>query len=621
MIQTINPTMIRPALPITQQNDPQDALKQRMKSSQSQSTQQLSYPPIPVTSNAANGVNHRTNSVAESQRNDNFNPSDSQSHGIFRAPLDRMPSDRSFPSGNDAVPAGLAPSGMLRQHSSGTARFLESSLFDDNADPLSMDAIPLNPPAFFSQSSFDVTLDDRRKQDSQFSHQTYQSNNPQFEATPSPVHPVHLTNSNQSSRSNPSPQSTTRSAGGLPTFISAEPFLFGGYPQQVPSGEFQMNQSPRSIHPFFSGPDWQPPPNQRADSMLAMFRQNSDYHPASQADFINNNQSPANSALFSNNPSQIPVKGTLTRFLSGQNVPALESPEQTPRLFPRVVESDGPTPYSNTDRPTPQSNQNLSVQSIAPSTSAPSSPASHGSSHSRPTSPNSHGERRSANRHKDGEPRKKRVKREHDNDGDSVGSTQSHGSAKDRHVNTAVKLRTNEDDDAGEPLMQTHVRQIFYEKPDAKPHRIRLIEVVDVKTRARSMYAHGADVGSVVERKSNISRLFGKFTSPDEKLLMNVPGSHNHTVGQESNILTEAGIERFLSTNKMKGQDHYKKWILDRLIPLIRAANAGLDYDAEDASEHQDRRDHLHPGTPPGSIPSSPGSINSSNHSIGSYNG
>jgi hypothetical protein len=136
-------------------------------------------------------------------------------------------------------------------------------------------------------------------------------------------------------------------------------------------------------------------------------------------------------------------------------------------------------------------------------------------------------------------------------------------------VNTAVKLLTS-NDESGEALMDTKVKQIFYPRPDwPKPHRIRLIEVEDLKSHRRSVYAHGADVGSVVERKSNISRLFGKFTSPNEKLLMNVPGPHNHTVGQESNILTEMGIRRFLDTNKMKGQDHYKQWIFQHLIPRL----------------------------------------------------
>lgn len=137
-----------------------------------------------------------------------------------------------------------------------------------------------------------------------------------------------------------------------------------------------------------------------------------------------------------------------------------------------------------------------------------------------------------------------------------------------RHVSPAVKLRGPEESDGSIP---TTVEQIYYPRPDQpKPHRIRLIRVMNPADDSVAIYAHGADVGSVVERKSNISRLFGRFESPTEKLLMNVPGPHNHTVGQESNILTEKGMYRFLQTNKMKGQDNYKQWILNELIPRLR---------------------------------------------------
>jgi len=51
---------------------------------------------------------------------------------------------------------------------------------------------------------------------------------------------------------------------------------------------------------------------------------------------------------------------------------------------------------------------------------------------------------------------------------------------------------------------------------------------------------------------------------------MNVPGPHNHTVGQESNILTVAGLNTFLATNKMKGQSNYAQWIINELIPKLQ---------------------------------------------------
>lgn len=70
--------------------------------------------------------------------------------------------------------------------------------------------------------------------------------------------------------------------------------------------------------------------------------------------------------------------------------------------------------------------------------------------------------------------------------------------------------------------VQVQVIPIWYpSKGAAGAHKIRLIRVCNTETETVSMYAHAADVGGVVERKSNISRLFGKFESPAEKLLMN----------------------------------------------------------------------------------------------------
>ena len=224
------------------------------------------------------------------------------------------------------------------------------------------------------------------------------------------------------------------------------------------------------------------------------------------------------------------------------------------------------------------------------SASLPSSPASTPSS--TPRSPHVQAQPRHSS--STSSSRKRHRRSAGDEDGDEKASVSSGASAqsqssssKDRHVNTAVKLVTS-NDESGEFLMDTKVKQIFYPRPDwPKPHRIRLIEVEDLKTGRRSVYAHGADVGSVVERKSNISRLFGKFTSPNEKLLMNVPGPHNHTVGQESNILTEMGIRRFLDTNKMKGQDHYRHWIVQHLIPRLSNGEQQQQQHSSDDQQQQ----------------------------------
>jgi hypothetical protein len=143
--------------------------------------------------------------------------------------------------------------------------------------------------------------------------------------------------------------------------------------------------------------------------------------------------------------------------------------------------------------------------------------------------------------------------------------------SKDRHVKSGVILKASEDDS---DTSHVSVDAIYYTRPGLKPSKIRLINVTDEHGSLRT-YAHGADVGGVVERKSNISRLFGKFESPSEKLLINVVGVHNHTVGQQSNILTSLGVERFLNTNKMKAHiqldgGHYKKWIEKELLPKLR---------------------------------------------------
>jgi len=99
--------------------------------------------------------------------------------------------------------------------------------------------------------------------------------------------------------------------------------------------------------------------------------------------------------------------------------------------------------------------------------------------------------------------------------------------------------------------------------------QIRLIHIFDSVNKSMISYVHAGDIGGVVERKSNISRLFGKFESPGEKMLLNVIGAHNYEKGQESNVLTAAGVIRFISTNKMKNANHYKNWLEESILPLL----------------------------------------------------
>ena len=109
----------------------------------------------------------------------------------------------------------------------------------------------------------------------------------------------------------------------------------------------------------------------------------------------------------------------------------------------------------------------------------------------------------------------------------------------------------------------------YYTDQHNTQHSIRILTVTNLLTDHISSYAHAADLGSCIERKSNISRLFSQFRSPTEKVLMNVCGSHNHTIGQESNVLTVAGIYRFFKCSKMREQNNYKQWITNHIIPIL----------------------------------------------------
>lgn len=151
----------------------------------------------------------------------------------------------------------------------------------------------------------------------------------------------------------------------------------------------------------------------------------------------------------------------------------------------------------------------------------------------------------------------------------NTGHIPASSTVKDRLVKSARKLLTAAD--GVNDAIQVQVIPVYYPAKNAhNSHKIRLIRVHNTDTNQVSIYAHAADVGGVVERKSNISRMFGKFESPSEKLLMNVVGAHNHLVGQESNILTCAGIRRFLDMNKMKDEISYRNWIIKYLIPRLQ---------------------------------------------------
>jgi len=106
-------------------------------------------------------------------------------------------------------------------------------------------------------------------------------------------------------------------------------------------------------------------------------------------------------------------------------------------------------------------------------------------------------------------------------------------------------------------------------------HSIRIIYTHDRHTNTHSTYVHGADVGGVIERKSNISRMFGQFDSPREKVLMNVTGKHNHTVGQEANVLTVEGVKRLMGLKKCAPHVEYQKWLKEVLVPRLEEGGRG----------------------------------------------
>ena len=510
------------------------------------------------------------------------------------APVEKQPSiplmQHQF--SDPSIPAALAPSSFHRQHSSGTSVALEASLFDQaSASPLL--AYALQPSDGSSSAAASANL-------------PY-------------AYPMSSSSPSDEERNGKVLRTTSFGQPGFDTLSSPPNGLSLASPLHQPYDPNHLHFTFQPAH--YPDMSFEPPipTANRADSyMLGLHTatDNTDRVLMSEYDF----SSPSHR-------DHVPI-GQLNRFTSDEQIGngnANSGPEPVKGapsvdLTPSSVGSSASTTSSLS---TVQDNYPHIVPPSRLPSSLPSSPA---------TSPTSTPKSKSS---------KKRHRTPNLDDGDkdeksSVSSQQSTHSAsgKDRHVNTAVKLITA-NEESGDPLMDTKVRQIFYPRPDwPKPHRIRLIEVEDLKTGQRNVFAHGADVGSVVERKSNISRLFGKFTSPDEKLLMNVPGPHNHTVGQESNILTELGIRRFLETNKMKGQEHYKQWILATLIPRLRqAGGAGAEEEVERGSMRGaggvmslgrggerhghllsagDGAYHVEGSVSPHSVPSSPGSYYSS---------
>ena len=517
----------------------------------------------------------------------NYGAANSQAHPAFAASPPSSSSSASpsltYSFDPSQMPASLAPSSIHRQHSSGTGQVLESSLFDlpsggawiPQAYPL-QHSDSLSSPSFPSHSS---SASPPSASDEEYAQ-----------------HSAAVTGGGGGGVARKHSLATpTFAPHGQPGFDSLSPSV-SSPPHHLPAlasspllqvyGDFSFSH-PSHHYDDLSAPAL--PPYGRDQSFIAF--------PLSASQELNGGMEGSSYDYASpSHAQQLPI-GSLNRMSSEDAqlsaAAAAESAGQRAALDFATVPSSSASSHSSAAHPLAHYPHIVPPSHKAASSSLPSSPAS--TPPSTPKSPHLHAQTSAAAAV--ARSSKKRHRRSSgDEDGDEKASVSSGNSAhshssssKDRHVNTAVKLVTS-NDESGEFLMDTKVKQIFYPRPDwPKPHRIRLIEVEDLKSGRRSVYAHGADVGSVVERKSNISRLFGKFTSPNEKLLMNVPGPHNHTVGQESNILTEMGIRRFLDTNKMKGQEHYRQWILQHLIPRLRNGE-------HQANEHQQMQLQQHPG-------------------------
>jgi hypothetical protein len=85
---------------------------------------------------------------------------------------------------------------------------------------------------------------------------------------------------------------------------------------------------------------------------------------------------------------------------------------------------------------------------------------------------------------------------------------------------------------------------------------------------------HAGDVGEriVCNRRSNISREFGQYLSPNEKILIRVPSEHR-PLGQTGNVLTGYGLIRFMQSKKMRKNENqaYRRWLLHTVYSIMQA--------------------------------------------------
>lgn len=80
------------------------------------------------------------------------------------------------------------------------------------------------------------------------------------------------------------------------------------------------------------------------------------------------------------------------------------------------------------------------------------------------------------------------------------------------------------------------VKNIYYESVNSttlvsEKYCVRLVSAKNTSTGKMQRFIHGADAAGKVIRLSNISRLFGPYKSPEEKMKMNVPSAARNNTG------------------------------------------------------------------------------------------
>ena len=124
------------------------------------------------------------------------------------------------------------------------------------------------------------------------------------------------------------------------------------------------------------------------------------------------------------------------------------------------------------------------------------------------------------------------------------------------------------------PLYQLKPNEVVETKSiTTKCHNtpIRLLMVKNNRSGlTEHVFAHCRDLATLVERKSNISRLFGRFKPRLDKIKLKVRSADNRVAGQCANLLTRRGVKRFLKLKRTQQHPDYVEWIRRNLLPEMQ---------------------------------------------------